>query len=158
MKCPKCNYNNLVGAKVCGKCKTSLKNYKKSCPRCAFKNDLEDKKCQKCGYSFEKKSNVAFNFFISGIIVITLYSLLLLNKNDLVEQITFIFKVIAVLTIIFIIFNTLYFSKKNSVNMNKDLYTNERIKKLEIFSKLLLLLLASMLLLISIYVFYKYLR
>ena len=158
MKCPKCNYNNLEGAKVCGKCRTPFKNIKKACPRCAFKNDIEDKKCQKCGYSFEQKNSIAFNFFVSGIIVIILYSLFLLNKEDLVEQITFVFKVIAILTILFIIFNTLYFSKKNTVNMKKDLYTNARIKRLEIFSKILLLLLAIMLLFISVYAFYKYLR
>ena len=158
MKCPKCNYNNLKGAKVCGKCKTPLKSTKKSCPRCAFKSDIEDKKCQKCGYSFDKHTNIAFNFFISGIIVIILYGLILLDKQDLVEQITFIFKIVAVLTIIYIIINIFHFSKKNEININKDLYTNERIKKLEIFSKFLLILLVIMLLCLSIYVFYKYLR
>ena len=158
MKCPKCNYDNLKGAKVCGKCKTPLKSEKKACPRCAFKNDIEDKKCQKCGYSFEKHTSIAFNLFISGIIVIILYSLILLDKKDLVKQITFIFKVIAVLTILFIIFHTFYFSKKNSLNLNKDLYTNERIKKLEIFSKILLFILVIMLLCLSVYAFIKYLR
>ena len=158
MKCPKCNYENITGAKVCGKCKTPLKNNKKACPRCAFKNDLEDKKCQKCGYSFEKSSNILLNFFISGVIVVILYGLLLLDKENIVERITFIFKIIAVLTVIFIIFNIFYFSKKNSVNLNKDLYTNAKIKKLEIFSKILLFLLVIMLLCLSAYIFFKYLR
>ena len=158
MKCPKCNYNNINGAKVCGKCKTPLKSTKKSCPKCAFKNDLEDKRCQKCGYSFEKSSNIALNFFISIIIVIILYSLLLLDQKDLVKNITFAFKIVAVLTIIFIIFNIFHFSKKNSININKDLYTNERIKRLEIFSKILLLLLVIMLLCISAYAYFKFLR
>ena len=158
MKCPKCNYENITGAKVCGKCKTPLKNNKKACPRCAFKNDIEDKKCQKCGYSFEKSSNILLNFFISGVIVVILYGLLLLDKENIVEKITFIFKIIAVLTVIFIIFNIFYFSKKNSVNLNKDLYTNAKIKKLEIFSKILLFLLVIMLLCLSAYIFFKYLR
>ena len=158
MKCPKCDYDNIAGAKVCGKCRTPLKSLKKSCPRCAFKNDIEDKKCQKCGLSFEKKNNIAFNFFLSGIIVIILYSLLLLDKKDIVEQITFIFKIIAIITVIYIIFNIFYFSKKNSLNMNKDLYTNEKIKKLEIFSKMLLILLVIMLLCISVFAYFKYLR
>lgn len=158
MKCPKCNYENITGAKVCGKCKTPLKNNKKACPRCAFKNDIEDKKCQKCGYSFEKSSNILLNFFISGVIVVILYGLLLLDKENIVERITFIFKIIAVLTVIFIIFNIFYFSKKNSVNLNKDLYTNAKIKKLEIFSKILLFLLVIMLLCLSAYIFFKYLR
>ena len=158
MKCPKCNYENIKGAKVCGKCKTPLKGSKKSCPRCAFKNDIEDKKCQKCGYSFEKHSSIIFNFFISGIIVLILYSLLLLDKKDIVQQITFIFKIIAILTVIFIVFHTLYFSKKNSLNLNKDLYTNARIKKMEIFSKILLFILAIMLLCLSVYVYFKYIK
>ena len=132
MKCPKCNYNNISGAKVCGKCRTPLKKSKKSCPKCAFKNDIEDKKCQKCGYEFDKHNNIALNFFISGIIVIVLYGLMLIDKKNIVDQITFIFKIVAILTILFIIGNTFYFSKKNSININKELYTNERIKKLEI--------------------------
>ncbi len=158
MKCPKCGYENLKGVSKCGKCKRKLKIEKKSCPRCAFKNDIEDKKCQKCGLVFDRKPNIYLNLFISLIIVIILYSLILLNKKSLVSQIEFIFKVIAVLTIIYIFINTISFGKKNKVNINNELYTNRYIKKLEITSKLILLILGIMLLCIGGYLYFKYIR
>ncbi len=158
MKCPKCNYNNFDGAKTCGKCNRPLKSNKQACPKCAFKNDIEDKRCQKCGYVFGQSSNIAFNFFIAIIIVMVLYSLILLNKKDVVKQITFIFKIVAIVTILFIGINTLYFSKKNTVEMKNDLYTNERIKRLEIISKLALVLMVIALLIFSIYMYFNYVR
>ena len=143
---------------MCGKCKTPLKSNKRSCPKCAFKNDLEDNKCQKCGYRFEKKGSIIFNLFISLLIVIILYSLILLDKEKIVSNITFIFKIVAILLVVIIIFNTLYFSKKNAIKINKDLYTNPKIKKLEIFSKILLILSLFMLLCLGIYVYTKYVK
>ena len=158
MKCPHCGYDNLKGVEKCGKCKKKLKPTKKSCPRCAFKNDIEDKKCQKCGYSFDKKPNILLNSFISLIIVIILYSLLIFKKEDLVNQIEYIFKIIAILTIIYIFISTLEFSNRNKKKLNDGLFISPAAKKIEIISKLMLLILGIMLLCISGYLYFKYIR
>ena len=158
MICPKCGYDNIKGVERCGKCKTKLKSVKKSCPKCAFKNDVEDKKCQKCGYVFGKKNNILLNLFISLLLVIILYSLILLKQKNLVAQIELIFKIIAVLTIIYIFISTINFSNKNKIKLNDELYTNQQIKKLEITSKLILLILGIMLLCIGGYLYFKYIR
>jgi hypothetical protein len=158
MKCPHCGYDNLKGVEKCGKCKKKLKPTKKSCPRCAFKNDIEDKKCQKCGYSFDKKPNIFLNAFISLIIVIILYSLLIFKKEDLISKVEYIFKIIAILTIAYIFISTLEFSNRNKKKLNDGLFISPEAKKIEIISKLMLLILGIMLLCISTYLYFKYIR
>ncbi len=158
MKCPHCGYENHKGVQKCGKCKKKLKSIKKSCPRCAFKNDIEDKKCQKCGYNFDKKTSIFLNIFISLIIVIILYSLLILRKENLVNKIEYIFKIIAVLAIIYIFISTLEFSNKNKQKLNDGLFVSPQARKIAIMSKLMLLILGIMLLCISGYLYFKYIR
>ena len=158
MKCPHCGYDNIKGVTKCGKCKKKLKPVKKSCPRCAFKNDIEDKKCQKCGYSFDKKPSILLNIFISLIIVVILYSLLILKKENLVSKIEYIFKIVAVLTIIYIFISTLEFSNKNKQKLNDGLFVSPQAKKIAILSRLMLLILGIMILCISGYLYFKYIR
>ena len=158
MKCPKCGYDNLKGSTHCGKCRTKLKTNKKSCPRCAYKNNSNTKKCLKCGYNLEKKDSLLLNLFISIIIVALLFALILYNKKTLVSQIELVFKIIAILSIIYIFIATISFSHKNKQELKDELYSNPKIKKLEITSKLILLILGIMLLCISGYLYFKYIR
>lgn len=160
MKCSKCGYDNLKGVKYCGKCKTKLDTGKKSCPRCAYRNDSENHKCIKCGFIFDKnnKKTIIFNFFISFIIVLLMFTLLLLEKDTLVSQMQFVFKIIALLVVIYIFFSTISFSKKNEIKLKDDVYSNAYIKRLEIISKILLILLIIVLLCLSIYLYFKYVR
>ena len=158
MKCPKCGYNNLKGATECGKCRNKLKADIISCPRCAYKNDSKTKKCIKCGYNLDKKESIFLNIFISIMIVGILSVLIFLNKKSLVSQIELIFKIIAVLSIIYIFVATLSFSHKNKQELKDELYTNPRIKRLEITSKLLLLIVGIMVLCICGYLYFKYIR
>ena len=51
MKCPKCQFNNRVEAKFCGKCSAKLS---RECPYCKSENPPENNFCDECGHELEK--------------------------------------------------------------------------------------------------------
>jgi class 3 adenylate cyclase/tetratricopeptide (TPR) repeat protein len=51
VKCPKCQFENKLGAKFCGKCGSKLAIL---CPKCNAENDPENSFCNECGYDLSK--------------------------------------------------------------------------------------------------------
>jgi hypothetical protein len=58
-RCPKCNHENRLGAKVCTQCGHVFQSMKsrgqKWCPRCGTANKLEAKVCIQCGHRFRTR-------------------------------------------------------------------------------------------------------
>ena len=55
MKCPKCQFDNLEGAKFCNECGNKLEL---ACPECGKVNPLGSKFCNECGHDLRKPKEV----------------------------------------------------------------------------------------------------
>ena len=51
MKCPKCQFDNMEGAKFCNECGNKLELV---CPECGKMNPFGSKFCNDCGYDLRK--------------------------------------------------------------------------------------------------------
>ncbi len=58
MKCPKCQFDNLEGAKFCNECGNKLELV---CPECGKVNPLGSKFCNECGYDLRKPKSTKIN-------------------------------------------------------------------------------------------------
>jgi len=58
-RCPKCNHENRLGAKVCTQCGYVFQSMnsrgQKWCPSCGTANKLEAKVCTQCGHRFRTR-------------------------------------------------------------------------------------------------------
>ena len=50
MQCPKCKFQNIDGARFCGKCGSKLENI---CPNCKYKNPINYEYCSECGQTLK---------------------------------------------------------------------------------------------------------
>ncbi len=115
IKCPKCGFENVKGTRKCIKCKAEIR-LTKSCPKCAKRNKLDAIKCVNCGYNFNKKSNLKnliFNLIISLILIVILSLLVYFEHKGVVNNISNIFKIVAVLFIFLLLYRTVNYGSKD---------------------------------------------
>ena len=143
VKCGKCGFENILGAKKCSKCHSQLAHTRKGCPRCAKVNSIDAKKCVKCGYSFEKKNNNILKNLIVSVVIVLILFLFLKYDSSLSKDISIGFKIAAGFIIFGILSSTFNYASSEVVKFQaeEEITTNTaKIKRMKLFSSLMVII------------------
>lgn len=159
IKCSKCGFSNVLGTKRCVKCNARLEMPTISCPKCAKINEKSVSKCVSCGYKFNgKKRGMLANLIISLVIVGVLITLVVLEHNGMVSNITKGLKVLSLLFIVYIVYSSLSYGSKEIASyesVEKDLIKdNKKISKMKRISNIAVVIGAFIVLAILIYFYF----
>ncbi len=130
VKCPKCKFENIAGAKKCAKCRTKLDDGKKSCPKCAKINSDNVKRCVSCGFNFTKRRRTLLeNAIVSVVIVVLLICLVTFGDNVLLEKYNIAIKAIFGFLIFVIIVKTFTYGENEKISYSAEEEILEEYRK-----------------------------